>query len=227
LTRIIDRSLLPVEGSLELICAETLCGKLENEVTIDTEVTVDCSSDGCTFTCPAGKISTHIKLDCVNGNYEHYAQSNTQVIKCVDEVETPCGDSADHFNYDAADVAVMCQSFDSIYQTSVVVCEAECVVENHYFEGDSTLSCLNGEFLNINRDISCAPTPCGDPADYVAIDQDVQYVCTEDGCTFSCDGVEDISIVSNIICDAISKEFKKEVLWAETGLPFEVNAIVC
>ena len=225
-----DRTLLPAEGSLELLCAETPCGLLSNEVTLDADISISCTTAGCSFECPAGRIPTHFELKCINGEYQHHANSDQVIIECVDEMDTPCGNMEDFFNYDSAEVTITCDSFDSIYQvagSSSTLCQTECVNQNYYLEGDNILVCANGKFVNTNKDISCAPTPCGDPADHVAIDDEVNYVCTNDTCSFDCPGVQDISIISNIICDAITKEFKTQVLWADTGLPFQVTEVIC
>ena len=97
ITCLADRTISPNQGSVNLKCAETPCGSISAAMTIDAEVTVACTSEGCDFTCPAGKMPTHISIECKDGEYQHYANSDTVVIQCVPEKETPCGDVADYF----------------------------------------------------------------------------------------------------------------------------------
>lgn len=120
-----------------------------------------------------------------------------------------------------------CAAFSSTVQTpgsGDILCQASCP-ENYYLNGDSTLVCRNGQFFNTNKHLSCDYTPCGNPSDHVSISQDVSFACTNDTCTFDC-GAE-ISIVSDIVCDAATGQFKNQVLWADTGLPLHVTEIIC
>ena len=215
-----NQQLLPANGSLALSCAETECGPIEESATVDAVILTLCSDSQCSFKCPDGQMASYSHMTCENGSYN----VDGITIECVDEVDTPCGDIKDTFTLN--EVSVTCESFYSVHQTEQVICQITCNNPAHFIDGNSELICVNGQFVNNHTNLSCEPTTCGDPADFVSIENDVNVICNNDTCTFECSDHAEVSLIRELICDVETKKFREIILWPDLS-PFNVTHVQC
>ena len=227
-----DRVLFPAAGAVALSCAETPCGKLSSNVNIDAAtVTATCDASGCTFTCAdEGTMPSYAGLACAaDDTYTHMDGSDTNAIACVTEIETPCGDVADAFTYEAADINLNCNAFNSVYQTSAMNCTPTCVDATKILIGDSTITCENTAFTNANKALACKSTTCGDVSDKFTVAAGVSHTCdTATGvCSFTCDTPGELPLVNEVTCNAATSLFDDVILWPTTANPVTNPTIIC
>ena len=225
-----DRVLLPAEGAVSLSCAETPCGKLSTNTNINPAVTATCDAAGCTFACPVnGTMPSYSALTCGNSGYNHVDGSDINPIECVAAQDTPCGDVSSTFTYDAAEVNLNCDAFNSIHQNAAMTCSPTCIDPTKILITDSTLTCENKAFTNTNLNIWCKSTTCGDVTDKFTVAAGVSHTCdTGTGiCSFTCDVVGELPLVNQVTCNAQTNVFDDVTLWPTTPNPVLNPTIIC
>lgn len=200
-----------------------MCGSISQVAQVSAEVITLCSETQCSFTCPDDdKMATYSRIICDTTDATYNADN--VVIECVDIVDTPCGNVADAFEIDPS-ISVSCETFESVQQNEQVQCHATCKNPAHFID-NSEIICVNGAFVNSGRNMTCMPTPCGDPADFVAIEDNINVSCDNDTCTFECVDSLQISLVRELVCNVDTRQFEEIVLWPDLS-PFNVTHIVC
>ena len=217
-----DRELTPPEDTVNLVCAETPCGKLNLNVAIE-DVIPSCDADGCDFSCADdAKIPSYKRLDCNKGNYDFkWGMDELNPFKCVTDRDTPCGDISSYFLIED-DVSVTCDTFESIYQTNSVDCIASCKSEDAVLIGDSELKCKNGNFQNSNKNIGCAATVCGEPSEHYNIKNlgtEISYTCENNACHFACTDPTHAPLISSVTCNKGTGKFNQITLFSKSEYP--------
>ncbi|CAG5112097.1 Oidioi.mRNA.OKI2018_I69.chr2.g6352.t1.cds [Oikopleura dioica] len=154
-------ALTPPGGS-EIYCAETSCGRLEDFYNVDnTGLTSTCTGDSCSLSCPAGEMPTYLTLQCdtASSTYQHVHDSQSEMVECVPEYDTPCGQIDSAFTIDKSAFNISCSGIESFYQTTPVTCDLTCADPTHTLVGESTIVCENSQFTNAGSEIRCDPPP--------------------------------------------------------------------
>ena len=225
-----NRVLMPASGDVTLQCAETPCGKLADSANVNPAVQVDCTADLCTFSCASAiTMPSYKTLACSGKDYAHADGSDVNEITCVPVQDSPCGDLAATFTFDAALVDTNCSAFNSIYQTSLHECHPTCTdPAKQVLVSDPVISCENNAFLNTNLNIECRETKCGDVDQKFTVGAGVTRSCDASGvCTFACTDNSLTPNVAEVTCDSVSKTFLDVVLFAGTKNPITNPTIVC
>ena len=223
-----DRELTP-EEDLELVCAETPCGKLDLTVNINSgNIISTCDTDGCDFSCSDdSKIPSYKRLDCNNAKYDlKWGMKDGNEFTCVVDRDTPCGDVSDYFNLDDT-VEIECDPFESIYQTSSFYCIASCKSDNDILIGDSELKCKNGKFQNKEKNLGCSPTACGNPVDHYTIKNlgtDIMYTCDNNVCSFSCTDPTHSPLITSLTCNKWTGKFIDIILFPDSDYPLQISS---
>merc|ERR1719223_619479 len=221
-----NRVLSPASG--DIYCAETPCGLLADFYNVDaTGLTTSCTADSCDLSCAAGEMSSYLILACDSGSatYQHAHDSQNQVVLCVPEYDTACGQIENSFTMVRDDFTITCSGVESLHQTSASSCDLACANPNNVLVGVSSVTCENSAYAGAGSEIRCDDTTCGDVSSKWTVEAGVSYDCVDDVCTFTCDDASLLPTFETATC--ASGIFGDVTIYPDSVAPITPTTISC
>ena len=213
----------PKEGTIECLGGyDTACGNFDASEITSVKL---CSNNVCSFACgdPSKYLKGITKATCTvtegvkKFEYEYRLpggvnSNNVGYSTCGD---TMCGDYADmpitvDFSSTTMDVSGISMN-DAGYGTVSFSCADDSLVVSG-LRGRSEIGCsiTKGVWdtgVPSDTDVKCALTTCGNPNEILDLGADINFQCSDEACSFSCDSDDVQPTLSKVLCNTESGEF--------------------